>query len=96
MLEIKKSLLQREEQTNSIKISAKSDIKYWRNCCCKILCILLFLPIYGIMDEVNEENWSNVLININLCQYLANMHKTSCYFDFTELGLKLCQCVPMA
>ena len=50
------------------------------------------------IDKVNEENWQNVLININFCQFFTNilwinLHTT---FILQNFGLKLCQCVPMA
>ena len=47
LFEIKVGLLQRERQTKpTSQISAKSDIRFLRYCSWKILCILLFLPIY--------------------------------------------------
>ena len=29
--------------------------------------------IFQYIDEVDEENWQSVLININFCQYFTNI-----------------------
>ena len=33
----------------------------------------LYFNIFANIDEVNGENWQNVLININFCQYFTNI-----------------------
>ena len=50
------------------------------------------------IDEGNEENLQNMLININFCQYFANilwmnLHTT---FILQNFGLKFCKWGPMA
>ena len=88
-------VLQREKLNKNTQIWAKSDIQFLRNWCLKILCILLFCHY---IDEVNEENWQNMLMNINLYQYFTsilwiNLHTI---FILQNFSLKLGLCVPMA
>ena len=59
---------------------------------------LYFIVFANILIKLNEENWQNMLININFGQYFTNilwinLHTT---FILQNFGLKLCQSVPIA
>ena len=60
----------------------------------------IFFVLYCIcqyIDEVNEEYWQNMLIDINLCQYFINMLwiNPRNTFILQNFGLKLGQYAPM-
>ena len=78
-----------------LKFQPNRDIRFWDTA------VERFFEFYCLcqyIDKVNEENWQNMLININFWQYFTNilwinLHTT---FILQDLGLKLCQSVPIA
>ena len=49
---------------------AKSDIRFWE---IAVERFFVFYCFCQYIDKVNDENWQNVLININFCQYFTNI-----------------------
>ena len=35
--------------------------------------VSLYIFAFAYIDDGNEENWQNILININFCKYFANI-----------------------
>ena len=64
-----------------VRLRRRVDVDIWRPLRrvgpgCRVTLALSFFVLYCIcqyIDEVNEENWQNVLININFCQYFTNI-----------------------
>ena len=88
LFEIKR--LKREEK--SILISFSNSSQIGRTVFEKSMFkdVFVFFCFYQNIDEVNEENWQNMLMNINFCQYFTNILGINLHTTFISqnFGLK--------
>ena len=96
LFEIKVGLYEREKQTkDNSEIWTKSDTVFE-----KLLLkdSLYFIVFNQYIDDLDEENWRNMLMNINIFPIITNILWINLPTTFISqnFSMKLYQCVPMA